>query len=152
MSVEFSILRALCLQAQGDREQAVERLSHSLRLAEPEGYIRLFVDYGEPLFRLLKTAAPQGLTPTYADRLLSAFDKLPAPSSPGSSAILVEPLNDREQQVLRLMAAGLSNRQISDELYLSVNTIKAYTSRIYGKLSVKGRADAVNQAHRLGLL
>jgi len=142
----------LCLHAQGDQEQAIELLARSLQISEPEGYIRLFVEYGEPMVRLLQTAVQEGITSAYTDKLLSAFDKLPAPLSPESSTTLVEALNDREQQVLKLMAAGLSNRQISDELYLSVNTIKAYTSRIYGELGVNGRADAINQAHRLGLL
>ncbi len=152
LSVEYSILQALCLQAQGKRDQALEMLAQSLNLSEPEGYVRLFVDFGEPMVGLLQTAVNQNIAPTYAKQLLSAFADLPSLPPPDLSTTLIESLNDRERQTLKLMAAGLSNREIAEELYLSVNTIKVYTSRIYGKLGVNGRAEAINTAHELGLL
>ncbi len=151
-SAEFSMLQALCFQAQGAREQAVEMLSRSLSLSEPEGYVRLFVDFGEPMARLLQTGVNHNIASPYAKKLLSAFDDLPSSPPPDLSDVLVESLNDRERQTLKLIAAGLTNREIAEELYLSVNTIKVYASRIYGKLSVNGRAEAINTAHELGLL
>jgi LuxR family maltose regulon positive regulatory protein len=152
LTAEIFILQALLSQAQGDREQAASKVASALQMSEPEGYVRLFVDFGEPMASLLETAVQQNIAPTYTQKLLSAFDKLPSPSSPALSATLIEPLNDRERQTLKLIAAGLSNREIAEELYLSVNTIKAYTSRIYGKLGVNGRAEAINHAHELGIL
>jgi LuxR family maltose regulon positive regulatory protein len=118
-------------------------------LAAPEGYARTFIDLGPPMQHLLQQAAVQGIASAYVLQLLSNF-----PASPDDKPAInpVGPLNDREQSILRLMAAGLSNREIAEELYLSVNTVKWYGSQIYGKLGVKKRAEAVDQAHELGIL
>ncbi|MCP4419648.1 MAG: helix-turn-helix transcriptional regulator [Chloroflexi bacterium] len=154
--IECRLLQALVYQAQGNQQQAITALSVALSLAEPQGFVRLFVDEGEPMARLLTAAAQQGIAQAYSRQLLTALNNhgpTDSPQPPSASATkLLEPLRERELQTLRLMAAGLSNREIAAELYLSVNTIKAYSSRIYGKLNVHSRAEAINQAHQLGIL
>ena len=115
-------------------------------LAAPEGYVRTFVDYGPPMQELLQQAAERGLFSEYVSSLLAVF---PEPASPST---LAEPLTDREASILRLMAAGLSHNEIADELYLSANTIKWYSTRIYRKLGVRRRSQAVARAQDLGLL
>ena len=122
--------------------------------AEPEGFVRLFVDYGEALTSLLKQAAGRESAPPNAKAILDVMAAgQPAAATPTPEATtLLEPLNEQELRILRLMAAGLSNREIADELYLSVNTIKVYASRIYGKLGVHRRGQAVARAQELGLI
>lgn len=151
--IETLALQALAYQAKHDHLQARTALAQALSLAEAEGYIRTFVDEGPQMKALLSTIRRQPSVGdrAYIDRLLVAFaaeEKRPQ----SSFSPLVEPLTDREMAVLRLIAAGLSNREIADELYLSVNTIKWYTSHIYGKLGVSKRAEAVARAHELGIL
>jgi LuxR family maltose regulon positive regulatory protein len=148
------LIRALaCLAlAQGQLGQTAESqstLRRAVELAAPEGYCRTFVDYGPPMHDLLKQLADNHPELAYATRLPGTF---PSQIGTTSSTALDEPLNEREQAVLRLIAAGLSNREIADELYLSVNTIKWYTTQIYGKLAVSKRAEAVDRAHDLGIL
>jgi LuxR family maltose regulon positive regulatory protein len=157
--IEIRILQALVCQAQADQPRAESALAEALRMAEPEGYVRLFIEEGEPMARLLKSGARYSVAPAYIKHLLAALqedlvsrDRGPAQASSLTASTPIEPLKDRELQVLRLIAAGLSNREIAAELYLSVNTIKAYSSRIYGKLSVHSRAEAVDRAHELGIL
>lgn len=169
-AIEILVLKALALQApllyMGDSAQAIGALERALPLAELEGCVRLFVDEGEPMQRLLRQVVSRDRTPGYVSRLLAAFhieheteyetergSKAPLTEPPSlSPQPLLEPLKEREISILRLIAAGLSNREIADELYLSVNTIKAYTSQIYGKMGVKKRAEAVARAHELGIL
>jgi LuxR family maltose regulon positive regulatory protein len=158
-TIEMQILQALVYQAQADRPRAESALAKALQLAEPEGYVRLFIEEGEPMAQLLRSSARRGVAPDYTHHLLTALQAErvrrgadpPSPSN-DATAPLMEPLKERERQVLRLIAAGLSNREIAAELYLSVNTIKAYSSRIYGKLAVRSRAEAVDRAHELGIL
>ncbi len=152
-------LKALCYQATNDTKQALHSLRQALEIAEPEGYCRTFIDHGPPMHQLLQQAAAQNIAPAYVSRLLAAFPKSrqagtsspPLLRSPAPSP-LVEPLNDREISILRLMAAGLSNREIAEELYLATNTVKWYGSQIYGKLGVRKRAEAVDRGHELGIL
>ncbi len=146
--IEVLALKALATQAQGDESRATELLGRALALAEPEGYVRLFLDEGEPMRRLLQHAVTESVAQEYAGRLLAAF---PAPASPGTGDLL-EPLNDREMAIVRFMSAGLSNRDIADELYLSVNTVKWHARNIYGKLGVGSRSMAVARARDLNLL
>jgi LuxR family maltose regulon positive regulatory protein len=140
-------LQASALQAQGEVDQALAVLERALTLAEPEGYVRTFIDEGAPLAALLRTAASRGVAPDYVGQLLAAFGEAALPSP-----FLIEPLSERELEVLRLLAAGLSNREIATELFLAVGTVKKHTSNIYGKLSVHKRTQAVARARELGLV
>jgi len=161
--IEIQALRALAFQAQGNVAQAMTALEHALSLAEPGGYVRIFIDEGPPMARLLYEAAARGIAPEYAGRLLAAFDletkderrktKL-SPSSfvLGPSSSLVEPLSERELEVLELIAEGLSNREIAGRLVISLSTVKGHTANIYGKLSVHSRIQAVARARDFGLL
>jgi LuxR family maltose regulon positive regulatory protein len=134
------------LQAQARPAQALTVLKRALSLAEPEGYVRTFVDEGAPMAALLRHALSQGIARNYVNRLLSAFGE-PAAVSP-----LVEPLTRCELEVLRLIADGLRNQEIADRLVISVATVKRHVTNIYGKLGVTRRIQAVAQAQEPGLL
>ncbi len=151
MMIEIYLLQALAFQAKGDLDRAMIPLEHALSLAEPEGYVRIFVDEGEPLARLLYLAAERGITPEYAGRLLAAFPALEAPVRE-PQAEMVEPLSERELDVLRLIADGLSNQEIAQRLVVSLRTVKWHAGNIYGKLGVKNRTQAVAKARSLGIL
>jgi LuxR family maltose regulon positive regulatory protein len=150
------VLQAIIMQAQGQLDQAVEALEPALSLAGPEGYVRIFIDEGEPVARLLRESAARGISVDYVGSLLAAWAEEKArqgleaqlPPSPH----LVDPLTERELQVLRLLAAGLANREIGDQLFLAVGTVKKYTSTVYGKLGVHSRTQAVARARDSGLL
>jgi LuxR family maltose regulon positive regulatory protein len=155
--IEILNLQALALQAAGSAEGALVPLERALSLAEPPGFVGTFVDEGPPMARLLYEAAGRGIAPHFARCLLAAFptpEPEPAPPSPSPSQEfdLVEPLSERELEVLRLVAEGLTNREIAARLYLSLNTVKGHTRNIYGKLGVHSRTQAVARARALGLL
>ena len=128
-------------------------------MAEPEGYVRLFVGEGAPMARLLSEAATQGITPAYTGRLLVAAgleaqaDESP-PSRPTVRAAqaLDEPLSPRELDVLHLIAAGLSNREIGERLFLALDTVKGHNRRIFAKLGVQRRTEALSRARALKLI
>jgi LuxR family transcriptional regulator, maltose regulon positive regulatory protein len=153
--IELLLLQALALSAQGKIEPALVSLSRSLSLAEPEGYVRTFVNAGPPLVPLLHTARAQGMMPTYASRLLDAYAAVPAytavPAAVTHSS-LVEPLTPREVEVLQLLAAGLSNAEIANRLVITVGTTKRHVLQIYGKLDVHTRVQAIVKARELGLV
>ena len=155
--LKVMLLQAVAHQVHGDKEEAVQLLVDALVMAEPGGFIRVFVDEGRPMDRLLREALGLGITPEYVGRLLAAFST-DEPMRAGTMATqadqseLVEPLSQRELEVLRLIAAGLTNREIADRLYLSLNTVKVHASNIYGKLGVNNRTQAVTRARDLGLL
>jgi LuxR family maltose regulon positive regulatory protein len=153
---EICLLKALALQALGDAPAALISLERALTLAEPEGYVRLFLDEGPPLARLLYRAAEQGILPTYTGKLLAAFPEAGTAPRPGrrspSPAPLVEPLTGRERQILQLIAEGMTNKEIARKLVISVGTVKVHAHNIYGKLGVSGRTQAVAKARGLGLL
>jgi LuxR family maltose regulon positive regulatory protein len=154
-ALEVMVLQALASQAVGDEAKAIERLSRALFLAEPEGYMRLFVDEGAPMLSLLRQARQRGLVPDYVAALLSAFDTQTAAASPAQSShplVLLEPLTERELEVLRLLAAGLSNAAIAQELVITVGTVKRHANSIYGKLGVQSRSQAIARAHTMHLL
>jgi LuxR family maltose regulon positive regulatory protein len=109
------------------------------------------VDAGEPLAQLLYRAAERGAAPQYAGRLLAEFPTL-QPADRGPQADMVEPLSERELDVLRLIAEGLSNQEIAERLFISLHTVKWHTGNIYGKLAVKNRTQAVARARALALL
>jgi LuxR family maltose regulon positive regulatory protein len=153
LAVEIAILQALWRQAHGEQVHATAMLSRALQLAEPEGYVRLFLDYGEPMARLLGTVAAHSSATVYTRTILAAMgEQTTANAKILEQAVLPEPLDEQELQILRLMAAGCTNREIADELYLSVNTIKVYASRLYAKLGVHRRGEAVARTQELGLL
>ena len=157
--IEILVVQALAHEAQGDITRGLEALGRSLALAEPEGYVRLFLDEGPPMARLLAEAHAAGLTLDYTGQLLAAFPgdvptlkgaPVLTPSSTGQS--LLESLSPRELEVLRLIAEGHSNREIGDQLYLALSTVKGHNRVIFGKLGVQRRTEAVARARELGLL
>jgi LuxR family maltose regulon positive regulatory protein len=145
------VLQALASRASGDEAGAMERLTRALSLAEPEGYIRLFVDEGESMVALLRQAYARGITPDYVATLLSAAEA-PALAVPSPAHSLLEPLTGRELEILRLLVAGLSNAAMARELVITVGTVKSHINHIYGKLGVQSRSQAIARAHSLHLL
>lgn len=149
--IEILAMRALVYQARGELTRALEDLCRSLTLGGPEGYFRLFVDEGEPMARLLRTAQARGIRPAYVAKLLAALPPKER-AAPIPQSDLVEPLTDRELEVLRLISEGISYREIADRLVVSVNTVRFHVKGIYGKLGGKNRAAAIAQARTLKLL
>jgi LuxR family maltose regulon positive regulatory protein len=148
-ALEILVLQAVALQMAGEPEQAMDALVRALSLGEPEGYVRTFLDLGAPMRELLQAAARRGIRPAYVERLLARATGETAPAAPSP---LVEPLSDRELEVLRLIAAGLSNREVARELVITPGTAKWHAHNIYGKLGVHSRTQAVARARELGLL
>jgi LuxR family maltose regulon positive regulatory protein len=148
--IEILVLQALASQLRGEMAAALAPLERALTIAEPEGYVRVFVDEGAPMVRLLQLAAKRGIAPGYAQRLLSALgaaeNALPARQS------LVEPLSERELEVLRLLATDLDGPEIASELMVSLNTMRTHTKSIFSKLGVNNRRAAVRRAQELALL
>ncbi|MBN1402667.1 MAG: LuxR family transcriptional regulator [Anaerolineae bacterium] len=154
-------LRARILQAAAvaDQDEALNILSEVLAAAAPEGCVRSFLDGGEPMASLLSQAVARGVSPAYARGLLKAFEATRAPlgveGSPASQPPpqpLIEPLSERELEVLRLLAASLTNDEIARQLYLSVNTVKTHLKNVYAKLGVHSRRQAVAEARALHLI
>ena len=154
--LKVMVLQAVTLQAHGEEDEAAQILRDALALAEPGGFIRIFVDEGTQMARLLSEAAARGIMPGYTGRLLAAFEaeerKSEAKSYLPPAQPLTEPLSQRELEVLRLIAKGLSNREIGERLFLAVDTVKGHNRRIFGKLSVQRRTEAVAKARSLDIL
>lgn len=146
--VEMLLLRALAYQAMGSESQALAALAEALERGQRSGCVRVFLDEGPPLAPLLYRAVERGIHAGYAAQLLAAFDVAPAEEQ----SPLLEPLSNREREVLQLVAEGLSNREIAARLVISLSTVKGHTSNIYGKLGVSNRTQAVARARTLGLL
>jgi LuxR family maltose regulon positive regulatory protein len=155
----FAMIEVLTLQAlaASHEDQALKFLRQALILAEPEGYVRVFVDQGKSLIPLLRKAAQRGITPAYIAKLLAAFTTLPSrqetprmSSSQRTTGLI--PLSGREVEVLRLIAGGCSNKEIAAQLVISIGTVKRHTVNIFNKLDVKNRTEAVAHARELGLL
>jgi LuxR family maltose regulon positive regulatory protein len=131
-------------------------LGDALALAEPGGFIRTFVDEGLPMAQLLSEAAARGIMPDYSGKLLAIFQaeaqQSEAKSSLPTAQPLIEPLSERELNVLRLIAQGLSNHEISERLFLALSTVKGHNQKIFDKLQVQRRTEAVARARDLGLL
>jgi len=152
-AIEMAILEALALHELGQADLALAALEQALAAAEPEGYVRIFVDHGPPLARLLYQAIERGIARAYAGRLLAAGPAPDAaPPAAGSRPPLIEPLTPREVEVLQLIAAGRSNQEIAVALGITPGTAKVHTHRIYGKLGVRSRVQAARQAQLLGIL
>ncbi len=151
------VLQAIALHMNGEKDKAVQLLGDALALAEPGGFIRLFVDEGLPMAQLLSEAAAIGMMPDYTGKLLAACaaeeqkredtSSLPPPAQP-----LIEPLSRRELEVLHLMAQGLSNQEMCERLFLALDTVKGHNRKIFDKLQVQRRTEAVARARELGLL
>jgi LuxR family maltose regulon positive regulatory protein len=162
--IEILMLQALVCQGQADRTSARVALEHALTLAEPEGYLRIFVDAGRPIAVLLaQLAGYASPVAGYATRLLEAFGELSnealrtvptsnAPCSMLNAPFLVEPLSTRELEILRLIADGHSNQAIADRLVLAVSTVKKHVNNLFGKLDVQSRTQALLRAQDLNLL
>ncbi|UCF62432.1 MAG: hypothetical protein JSV37_06965, partial [Anaerolineaceae bacterium] len=147
--VEILVLQARAYDALGEEEQALETIETALRIGKPGGMVRTFIVEGERVGRLLHEAARRGTTPEYVRRLLAAFPQAPPKSTVQDG--LVEPLSERELEVLSLLAEGYTNAEIGGHLHLALSTVKWHTSNIYGKLGVKNRAQAVARARSFGL-
>ncbi len=143
-------LQALALAAQGDTSLALAPLARALALAEPEGFVRVFVDEGPPMAALLHEAAEHGIAPKFVGQLRAAFGQ--ADGKTPMTQPLIEPLSDREIEVLRLLDTELSGPEIARKLMVSLNTLHTHTKRIYGKLGVNNRRAAVRRAETLDLL
>jgi LuxR family maltose regulon positive regulatory protein len=154
--IEILVVQAIAAGVRGDVDAALVALGRALALAEPEGYVRTFVDEGPPMARLLAEASRRGIMPVYAGRLLAAFGTSVGPDQDTSPLAvdqpLAEPLSARELEVLHLIAEGRSNREIGDQLYLALDTVKGHNRKIFGKLGVQSRTEAIARARELELL
>jgi LuxR family transcriptional regulator, maltose regulon positive regulatory protein len=151
------ILFSMLFYAEGDVDQALEYLYKAFAIAEQEGFIRIFVDEGPPMARLLFEALSREIAPDYVQKLLAAFpvddpEQLHPTQTQSREFQWIEPLSDRELEVLRLVAEGLTRQEIATKLVLSLNTIKTHTRNIYSKLGVNNQMQAVGKARALGLL
>ncbi|HEU5098608.1 MAG TPA: LuxR C-terminal-related transcriptional regulator, partial [Roseiflexaceae bacterium] len=165
--IELLALQALALRADDREFEALVALERALRLAAPEGYIRIFVDEGAPIAALLQKAHPSSSVPSYIEKLLAAFPEAQSDRSRRAqnndtfslrdrslerSHALVEPLTARELEVLRLLADGASNGEIAQSLIVGLSTVKKHISNIFGKLDAQSRTQAIARARALKLL
>jgi LuxR family maltose regulon positive regulatory protein len=148
--IEILVLQALAYQMRGNNPAALVPLERALRLAEPEGYVRMFVDEGPPMAALLEAAAKRGIAAEYARQLLKAFGK--AEDRSAANQVLIEPLSERELDVLRLLGTDLVGPEIASQLMVSLNTVRTHIKSIYTKLGVNNRRTAVRRAEELELL
>ncbi len=150
------VLQTVALFAHGEKNEALRLLGETLKLAEPGGFVRLFVDEGLPMARLISEASAHGIMRDYTAKLLAVFEAEQThhglQSEPLRAQPLIEPLSARELNVLRLIAEGLSNLEISERLFLALSTVKGHNRIIFDKLQVQRRTEAVARARELGLL
>jgi LuxR family maltose regulon positive regulatory protein len=158
MIIEMRLYRALAFMLKADTAAALAELKSALALGEPGGFIMIIVSKGKPVADLLEEivavkkrdhdAAKAGFSLSYAKKLLSAFKA----GAPQKIEGLMDPMSERELDVLHLIAAGLSNREIAEKLFISLNTVKTHTKNINSKLAVNSRTKAVARAKELGLI
>jgi LuxR family transcriptional regulator, maltose regulon positive regulatory protein len=151
VTIEALALQAIAQGRRGEQASAMTSLERALRMAEPEGYMRLFIDLGLPMARLLQEANSRDMMPNYVEKLLAVFGAGIGSLASGQGA-LPEPLSLREREVLQLIAAGLTNREIAESLVVSPETVKKHTASIFGKLGVRSRTEAAARARKLDLL
>jgi LuxR family maltose regulon positive regulatory protein len=155
-ALDILLVQALAHEAQGNRPQALAALERALALAEPEGYVRIFVDEGEAMRLLIEKQLRNRDYPLsdYVDKLLAAFTQ---PVATPKSAIIhqksdmIEPLSERELEVLKLLRSELSGPEIAQQLIVSLHTLRTHTNNIYNKLGVNNRRAAVRRAEELDL-
>ena len=157
--IEILSLQALALWASNEKEQGVGTLTQALAMAEPEGYVRTFVDEGPAMSELLSEVlqarqrghldAAGRVSTQYLAKLLAALDQ--ASGVPASDRRLAEPLSERELEVLALIAAGETNGEIAGKLFVSISTVKTHINNLYRKLGARSRTQAVARARELGL-
>jgi LuxR family maltose regulon positive regulatory protein len=156
--IRYLVLIALAQHALGNTQTALDSLRQALTLAEPQGYVRVFVDEGFPMAELLSFASSQNIAPDYASKLLAAFPQYVLNVVPidnelrVNTQILVEQLSQREIEVLRLIAEGYKYQEIAERLVVSINTVRHHTRNVYGKLDVNNRTQAIGKAKELNLL
>ena len=156
--IRYLVMIALAQHALGNTQAALDSLRRALILAEPQGYVRLFVDEGRPMAELLRLAVSHRVSPDYAGKLLAAFpghvqDAIPIDKERTAQAqLLAEPLSEREIEVLRLMAEGYKYQEIAARLVVSINTVRHHTRNVYGKLDANNRTQAIGKARALNLL
>ena len=157
--IKILVVLALAYEAQGDLSPALDSIERALNLAEPEGYVRIFAECGTPMVRLLQVTITRDIVPVYTTRLLTALEtwgqQHKASFSPPLSATpqqLIEPLSQRELDVLRLLNTELSGPEIARELVVALSTVRTHTKRIYSKLNVTNRRAAVKRATELELI
>jgi LuxR family maltose regulon positive regulatory protein len=158
--IESYLIQVRIFQEKKKTAQSIEVLKKAISFSASEGYIRIFVEGGKPVWELLRLIADQNFNRQYVNQLLAAFNEKATKSKVMGTTnlnqslqnVLVEPLTDRECEVLKLIAAGYTNQQIADALVVSLNTVKKHTTHIYGKLGVQNRTEASNRARELGLV
>lgn len=159
--IEILVLQSLAYHLRGDTPAALMPLRRALTLAEPEGYVRMFLDEGLSMMQLLRQAAAREIKPrqglaTYSVELLAAFEaekrKSEGKSPLSPTQPLIEPLSQRELKILQLIAQGLSNREIGERLFIALDTVKGHNRNIFDKLQVQSRTEAIARARELGLL
>jgi LuxR family maltose regulon positive regulatory protein len=155
--IEILNLKAIIFHAANKTDQALVLLEKAITIAQPEGYIRIFVDEGPPMVHLLYAALEKEIQPDYVRKLLAAFpadqpENDSKPQTQKNEFDWIDPLSERELEVLQLIAEGLTNQEISTRLYLSPHTVKTHARNIYSKLGVKGRTKATAKARAMGLL
>ena len=150
--LKLAVLRALAFDARGAGDMAVQLPGEALALAEPGGFIRLFVDEGVPMAGLLSRALAHGIVTGYAGNLLAAFPAPPARPASASVRMPAEALSQREMDILTLIARGCTNHEIAERLFLAASTVKGHNQSIFGKLQVRRRTEAIARARELGLV
>ena len=146
------IIRALFTARQADEALALATLERAVHLAEPGGFIRQFVDLGSEMADMLRQLQERGVSPGYIARILAAYPAAEPVRLLVAQENLIEPLTNRELEILALLAARKTNQEIADELVISLSTVKQHTHNIYQKLQVKNRRHAVAKAAEFGLI
>jgi LuxR family maltose regulon positive regulatory protein len=147
--ITIYLLQTLVYRVLGHERQALARVEDAVQLAAPQDYRRAFLDEGPSIIDLLSRV--RHIAPAFVDSIQACHGKS-APPAQAAPTELTETLTDREVEILRLIAAGRSNPEIAELLYLSLNTIKWHAKNLYGKLSVSNRVEAINRAQELDLL
>ena len=149
--IQALIPQAVIWQRKGHHARALTSLEKALSLAESERFVRVFLDEGEPMAELLRHARSHGIAPKYVAKLLAEFDK-EIGKTPVQKQPLIEPLSERELEILRLVAAGKSNQHIADALIIATGTVKKHLNNIFGKLGVESRTQCIARAREINLL